>query len=326
MKRNKPWPALAAAIALLALAACAGDAPARQAVARNAVARQAVARNAAARNAGEVIVSPTGIALAWIPAGTFVVGSPESEIGRSANEVPQRQATISEGFWMGVHPVTQAQWQAVMGGNPSHFQGNPAPGEAQERRPVERISWYDALVFANRLSIMEGLSPAYSIGGSTNPDDWGDVPTSRNPVWDAVTVVEDSDGYRLPTETQWERAARAGTATAFSNGAEDWTNRAALEAIGWFDFNSGGMTREAGTKQANPWGLHDIHGNVEEWVWDWLDPPQAQAAPAGEPPAAFRVVRGGSWLDPAQFARSAYRVGSAPFIRFANLGLRLARP
>jgi hypothetical protein len=86
-----------------------------------------------------------------------------------------------------------------MGSNPSSFSSNPASGEVQENRPVEYVSWYDALVFCNKLSIAEGLTPAYSIGGKTNPDDWGTVPTSSNATWNAVTIVSGSTGYRLPT-------------------------------------------------------------------------------------------------------------------------------
>ncbi|MCL1992689.1 MAG: formylglycine-generating enzyme family protein, partial [Spirochaetes bacterium] len=145
--------------------------------------------------AGQRATSQTGIATAWIPAGTFTMGSPANEAGRSGNEGPQRQVTISAGFWMGVYPITQEQWTRVMGSNPSGGQAsNPVSGDAQGRRPVTSVSWYDALVFANRLSIMEGLSPAYRLFGSTNPDDWGPVPTSNNAFWNAVEIVPGSNG------------------------------------------------------------------------------------------------------------------------------------
>jgi len=311
MKKNRFLRALAAAIAGLMTAACTSYA-----------AGGAHTGGMAARQAGERSVSPAGIALAWIPAGSFTMGSPDTEIGRwPLEESPRRQVTVSSGFWMGVHPVTQEQWQAVMGGNPSIFAGG--------RRPVENISWYDALVFANRLSIMEGLSPAYSIGGSTNPDDWGDVPYwSFSGMWDAVVLVPGSTGWRLPTEAQWEFAARAGTNTAFSNGAEDWQDAASIDAIGWFDFNSGGMTQEVGAKQSNPWGLYDIHGNVWEWVWDWLGsyPDYAQTDPTGAASGHWRVLRGGGWASWAQAARSAFRFSEVPFTRDEFIGLRVIRP
>ncbi|MCL1991621.1 MAG: formylglycine-generating enzyme family protein, partial [Spirochaetes bacterium] len=300
---------------------------------------QPAPQGAAAAAAGQTAVSPAGIATVRLPAGTFTMGSPDDQIGRWGNEGPQRQVTISSDFWMGVYPVTQAEWTLVMGDNPSHFLSDPAAGEAQGRRPVETVSWYDAIVFANRLSIMEGLSPAYRIAGSTNPDDWGAVPETNFwgdapdwevlAIWDAVEIVPGSDGWRLPTEAQWEYAARAGTTTAFSDGTQDWEDQAALDGTGWFAFNSGGMTREVGRLQANWWGLHDMHGNVGEWVWDWVDayPAQAQTDPAGgEFSELGRVSRGGSWFHSARSARSANRSAGYPFDRPIHKGLRLVRP
>ena len=274
----------------------------------------------------ETAAPPPLMEMVWIRPGTFTMGSPVTEKGRNNGEGPQRQVTLS-GFYMGSRQVTQEQYRAVTGTNPSFFSSGPEPGEIQARRPVEQVSWYDAIVFANMLSIKEGLSPAYSIGGSANPADWGAAPESSDPGWDAVEIIPDSSGYRLPTEAQWEYACRAGAEEAFSNRTNDWTDRAAVDPLGWFTFNSGCVTHEAGRKAANAWGLYDMHGNVWEWCWDWygIYPDEAQTDPAGASSGFSRVLRGGCASYSAQSARSAFRNYAYPSKRL-SLGFRLVRP
>ena len=274
------------------------------------------------------IISPTGITMVWIPAGTFTMGSPEAEKGRWDGESPQRTVTLI-GFYMGMYPVTQEQYETVMGTNPSSFSSNPASGEVQAKRPVETVYWYEALVFANKLSLIEGLTPAYRIDGSTDPADWGEVPTAFfNTIWNTVEIVDGSTGYRLPTEAQWEYACRAGTATAFNNGVNDWEDEATVDPVGWLRFNSGGMTHEVGRKTANAWGLYDMHGNIFEWCWDWfgLYPGEDQADPPGPSRGSRRIMRGGDWVDLGDIARSAYRDYGTPHYRSHYLGFRLVRP
>jgi formylglycine-generating enzyme required for sulfatase activity len=258
-----------------------------------------------------------------IPGGRFTMGSSASQDG--ANAGPQHTVTLT-GFSIGRYEVTQEQYKTIMETNPSYFT-DPAEGESQKRRPVERVSWYDALVFCNRLSMATGLTPAYRINGSTNLNSWGEVPTSARhenyETWNAVEIVSGSTGYRLPTEAQWEYVCRAGTATAYNTGATISDN------TGWYTSNSKSMTHEVGKKPANVWNLYDMHGNVQEWCWDWYGTysSAAQTDPAGPVSGTSRVVRGGAWNSPASSLRSVVREQqNPPFGRYSNFGFRVVRP
>jgi len=233
------------------------------------------------------------------------------------NEKPIHQVTLS-GFYMGKYEVTQKEYQAIMGTNPSHSKG--------DNLPVENVSWYDALVFCNKLSMAEGLSPAYSINNSTDPSNWGTVPTDRNSKWDRTVIVSGSNGYRLPTEAQWEYAARGGDRSpgnymySGSNNAGD---------VAWYEDNSEGSTHAVGTKKPNGLGLYDMSGNVFEWCWDWHDvaySDSAQTDPMGATGGDYRVLRGGCWLSRVFTTRSAHRIGYDPNGRNNYYGFRLVRP
>ena len=231
--------------------------------------------------------------MVYINGGTFTMGSPANERGRSNNEGPQRQVTVSS-FFMEKFPVTQVAYQEIMGVNPSAFKGPTLP--------VEQVSWFDAIEYCNRRSLKEGLAQAYTVSGN------------------AVSWNRNANGYRLPTEAEWEYACRAGTQTPFSTGTS-------LNDAGWYSDNSKSRTQPVGEKQPNPWGLYDMHGNVLEWCWDWMGnyPDYAQTNPLGPTSGTTRVYRGGCWRFEAHQTRSAYRFGNHPYLKAFIVGFRVAR-
>jgi formylglycine-generating enzyme required for sulfatase activity len=233
-----------------------------------------------------------------VKGGTFTMGSPASEAGREADEGPQHQVTVS-GFYMGKYEVTQKEWRDVMGNNPSDFKGNDLP--------VEQVSWFDAVEYCNRRSVMEGLEPAYTISGHT------------------VTWNRNANGYRLPTEAEWEYAAKGG---GKDNPVFIYSGSNSVDAVAWYSSNSGGRTHPVGTKQANSLGLYDMSGNVWEWCWDWYGgySSGSQTDPLGAATGSTRVVRGGAWSSGVMALRSARRGWTTPSYRYWYNGFRLVRP
>jgi formylglycine-generating enzyme required for sulfatase activity len=217
---------------------------------------------------------------------------------------------------MGKYQVTQEEYQAVMGTNPSSFKA-ATNGENPARRPVERVSWYDAVEFCNRLSEMEGLAPYYAIDKNTR--DPNNTSSYDRYKW-LVTPNPFADGYRLPTEAQWEYAL-AGMPTVYDTGAPISGD------TGWYWHNSGKKTHEVGLKPANAWGLHDMHGNVWEWCWDWYGSysSEAQSDPVGPASGFQRVSRGESWEFDGKTYVMAWRY-SPPNSRVSDHGFRLVRP
>jgi formylglycine-generating enzyme required for sulfatase activity len=217
------------------------------------------------------------ILMKWCPPGSFLMGSPQDEEGHHDSE-KQVQVTLSQGFWMGQTQVTQAQWQAVMGNNPSYFQG--------ESRPVERVSWHDAQEFISKIN--------------------------------ASFILSDGMQMTLPTEAQWEYAARAGETGPYSGGT--------LDEVAWYGENSGDVTHPVGMKKPNTWGLHDVHGNVWEWCADWYKSElKGGTDPQGATSGGYRVRRGGSWCNSAGYCRVAFRAYGYPSDPSNILGFRVAR-
>ena len=271
------------------------------------------------------------IDIVYVAGGSFDMGK-NLGTGGGSDETPVHTVTLT-GFSIGKYPVTQAEYQKVMEMNPSGFNGSagrePINGEVQENRPVEQVSWYDAIVFCNKLSIMEGLSPAYKINDSTDPDNWGTVPRSSNSTWDAVVIVSGSNGYRLPTEAQWEYAAKGGNPNAPGWVGYTYPGSDTIDNVAWYSSNSGSVTHEVGKKAPNGLGLYDMSGNVYEWCWDWMGSysGETQNDPVGPGSGSGRVMRGGGHRDGTYSTRSAYHAYSqSPAFGDDGIGLRVVRP
>lgn len=247
---------------------------------------------------------------ALIPGGTFQMGSPAGEPERSSDEI-QHSVTVS-GFYMSKTEVSQREYRAVMGSNPSETKGDGLP--------VTNITWYDAVQYCNKLSEVQGLTPCYTISGTT------------------VTWNRAANGYRLPTEAEWEYAARAGSSTPFSFG--DYVqNRDAncYNAYGYNNDASGSwvngpdsyLRKTVAVNQypANPFGLYNMHGNAAEWVWDWYGGYSARAVtnPTGPEGGNAKVVRGGGWNDHPKHIRSAYRGAQPADVPLYSIGVRPVR-
>ncbi|MBI5545352.1 MAG: SUMF1/EgtB/PvdO family nonheme iron enzyme [Deltaproteobacteria bacterium] len=257
----------------------------------------------------------------WIAPGTFTMGSPFSELGRRADEA-QHQVTLMRGYYLQDKEVTQGQWQALMGNNPSNF------SSCGSGCPVETVNWWEALAYANAVSSAQGLAECYTLTGCTGTPGI-DIECSGVTVNAAGGNPYECVGYRLPTEAEWEYAYRAGTTTAFYNGGitEEFCGMDAnLNAIGWYCGNAGSRTHSVGQKAANGWGLFDMSGNVAEWCWDWYGSyPGAVTDPGGPGTGTSRVRRSGSWGSGVQYTRAAYRYDGGPGLRSDYLGLRLAK-
>ncbi|NLO44846.1 MAG: formylglycine-generating enzyme family protein [Candidatus Cloacimonetes bacterium] len=230
----------------------------------------------------------------FVEGGRFMMGSNgEHDWENSVHEV-----TLSS-FWISKYEVTQKEWQEVMGTNPSHFKGN--------NLPVEYVSWYDVIEYCNKLSIKEGLTPCYSGSG------------------DSISCNWNANGFRLPTEAEWEYAARGGNKSR----AYNYSGSNTLGDVAWYDDNSGGKIHPVGMKSPNELGLYDMSGNVFEWCWDWYDSSYYNKSPKRDPRGAAsgnrKVLRGGSWCNFGNYCRVALRYDGTPSNGRSIIGFRVSR-
>jgi len=238
-----------------------------------------------------------------VEGGTFQMGS-----SVNSNEQPIRSVTLKS-FNIGKYEVTQKEWFEVMGTTMRQQQAT-AGGSGQygegDNHPMYYVSWLEAIEYCNRRSVKEGLTPAYSGSGNNISCNWS------------------ANGYRLPTEAEWEYAAKGGNKDPM---VYEYSGSNSVGTVAWYDGNSGSRTQPVGTKAANSLGIHDMSGNVYEWCWDWYGtyPSGAQSDPTGASSGSNRVIRGGSWLISAAYARSALRNHYTPTNRSYHVGFRLVR-
>jgi formylglycine-generating enzyme len=268
--------------------------------------------------------------LVFIPGGKFRMGSEDGEKYANKNEKPAHDNQLPD-FWLGQYPVTQQIWQEIMGENPAYFSGL--------HRPIESVSWYDAIVFCNKLSELCNLPPYYHADeamkkpfGKQSDQQW--QAPDEDTQWKGIPVYSQwgQTGFRLPSETEWEYAARGGQLRKENSQKKGhhYAGGDILDQVAWFYENSYGETHPVGQKNANELKLYDLSGNVREWCEDqWRDQYVKEKPRDGSPWLglkwdARRVLRGGGWFDSAQFCRPASRHGYHPAYRYSGIGFRVA--
>ncbi len=263
------------------------------------------------------------VCLAVVEAGSFVMGSPETEVGRWIDET-QHMVTLTRNFYVGIWEITQEQFEHFAGYQPSYFAGCPTC-------PVETINWHEAAALTNAISEAAHLDRCYQCVGSGSSSECSPDPS--------FATIYDCPGYRLPTEAEWEYAARAGETAAFSNGgslsigtendcggALELDNGALLDDVAWYCGNSEGSTRPVAQLAPNAWGLFDTNGSVWEWVDDWYDLYAGdEVDPVGPSSGYLKSKRSGSWNFDPYYSRFAIRDSYNPTASYYYTGVRVAR-
>ncbi len=264
-------------------------------------------------------IAPPPDRMVYVPGGTFTMGDTHG-VGLP-EELPTHSVTLDP-FYIGKYEVTQAEWQAVMGSNPAHDCG------VGYNYPVYLVSWYAVLKYCNLRSKAEGLNPVYSISGTTNPAYWGEVPNSDNAAWNAAICDWSANGYRLPTEAEWEYAARGATNAPdyLYSGSDE------VDTVAWYWDNWGEehrTTHAVGELAPNGIGAHDMSGNVWEWCWDWYSGDYYGSSPGVNPTGPgsglYRLIRGGNWYIHAFASRVSFRGAYDPYYSLNLHGFRLCR-
>ena len=256
-----------------------------------------------------------------VKGGTYQMGDHFNAWNSDA--LPLHSVTVSD-FYMGTTEVTQAEWTRYM---PVEYWNSW--GVEGSKYPAFNISWFQTIKYCNLRSMSEGFTPCYTISGSTDPNDWGTVPESPNSTWDAVICNWSANGYRLPSEAEWEYAARGGI-----HNSDDYlySGSDTIDDVAWYYSNSGDISHPVGTRLPNQLGLYDMSGNVNEWCWDWYGTytSGAQTNPTGPTTGTERVLRDGFWNSDMLHCQVSMRESFNPFYgmgypMFGRTGFRLAR-
>ena len=286
--------------------------------------------------------------LIYVPAGSFRLDKRGEDLLKEDKIEKIITMFLSKGFWMGETEVTQKLWKTVMGNNPSAFTTNPDGGD-DDLLPVERVNWYDAITFCNKLSIASGLNPVYHVDGvDFKTLHTGQVPTGRNTYWDAATADFSMNGYRLPTEMEAMWAAMGADADAMEQCNEEGYKKSFPGSSGsndvndyvWHRGNAEAKTHEVALKEPNELGLYDMSGNVFEWCWDWYsdeyyaeiyddDTVDAYTDYMAFDPAnsGRNITRGGSWeYDAVKRGEIFIRAQFPSTSKSSSVGLRVVRP